>query len=98
MGNNIFDILEAVTQHSAWGTTVFDTLSLHYRAPKPLALSHDEILTNAGAWKVISKGSKVSIEKVTLPQDLKMNVDASKLVTIKQVKLSCSNGFTQLYL
>lgn len=61
----------------------------HYRAPaKPLALSQDEILTNSGGWTVKSTegGQKVSIEKLSLPTDLKLNsVESAKLMTIKQV-------------
>lgn len=60
----------------------------HYSggAPKPLALSQDEILTNSGAWRVLPKQSKVSIEKLSLPPDLKLNAETSKLMTIKQVR------------
>lgn len=68
---------------------VFLTPFHYVRTPaKPLALSQDEILTNSGAWrlKLTAAGQKVSIEKLSLPTDLKLNsVESAKLMTIKQV-------------
>ena len=52
------------------------------RAPKPLALHHDDILTNSGAWKVGVNG----VEKVALPSNLKLNdAESAKWTTIHQV-------------
>ena len=52
------------------------------RAPKPLALHHDDILTNSGAWK----GGVNGVEKVALPSNLKLNdAESAKWTTIHQV-------------
>ena len=56
---------------------------VHYRAPKPLAMSEDDILTNDGAYKV---GKTPILEKISLPADLNLNaVKSSKIMTIKRV-------------
>ena len=55
------------------------------RAPKPLALHHDDILTNSGAWKGGSIGVN-GVEKVALPSNLKLNdAESAKWTTIHQV-------------
>ena len=56
---------------------------MNFRAPKPLALNSDDILTNSGAWKVNGN----ALEKVTL--NLKLNdVASAKWTTIQQVQNS----------
>ena len=52
------------------------------RAPKPLALHHDDIWTKSGAWK----GGVNGVEKVALPSNLKLNdAESAKWTTIHQV-------------